>query len=94
MKELKNLGRVPAEMISIEQMPRSVWGRRRKRMLITHSIIYTPFGRMLIGSVDVGICFMGVMDEDDVCIGEMRARYPTPSSSGRPCPNTRTCAIS
>ena len=40
MKELKNLGRVPAEMISIEQMPRSVWGRRRKRMLITHSIIY------------------------------------------------------
>ena len=39
MKELKNLGRVPAEMISIEQMPRSVWGRRRKRMLITHSII-------------------------------------------------------
>ena len=76
MKDLKNLGRVPAEMISIEQMPRSVWGRRRKRMLITHSIIYTPFGRMLIGSVDGGICFMGVMDEDDVCMGEMRARYP------------------
>ena len=24
----------------------------------------------------VVVCFMGVMDEDDVCMGEMRARYP------------------
>ena len=76
MDKLQNLGHAHAEMITLEQMSRSDWGHRKKKKVITHSVIYTPFGKMLVASFDKGICFMGMYDDNDVCMSELRSRYP------------------
>lgn len=76
MVDLLNWGHAPAEIVTLEAMSRSDWGRRKKRKIICHSTIYTPFGKMLVASFDKKICFMGMYDAGDFCMSELRSRYP------------------
>ena len=65
-----------AQLVTLEQMSRSDWGKRKKKRLIYYSIIYVPQGKMLVASMDKGICFLGFDNDKDLCINELRLRYP------------------
>ncbi len=35
-----------------------------------------PFGRLLVGATDTGVCFLGFAEPDDALLGDLRARFP------------------
>jgi AraC family transcriptional regulator of adaptative response/methylated-DNA-[protein]-cysteine methyltransferase len=35
-----------------------------------------PFGRLLVGATDVGVCFIGFAEPDDALMGDLRRRFP------------------
>jgi AraC family transcriptional regulator, regulatory protein of adaptative response / methylated-DNA-[protein]-cysteine methyltransferase len=35
-----------------------------------------PFGRLLIGATDTGVCFLGFAEPDDALMGDLRKRFP------------------
>ncbi len=35
-----------------------------------------PFGRMLVGATDAGVCFLGFAEPDDALMGDLRRRFP------------------
>jgi AraC family transcriptional regulator, regulatory protein of adaptative response / methylated-DNA-[protein]-cysteine methyltransferase len=35
-----------------------------------------PFGRLLIGATDTGVCFLGFAEPDDALMGDLRRRFP------------------
>lgn len=36
----------------------------------------SPFGRMLVGATDRGVCFLGFGEPDDALLGDLRRRFP------------------
>ncbi|MBQ4356133.1 MAG: methylated-DNA--[Bacteroidales bacterium] len=75
-EKIRNLGRSHGEVITLEQMTHADWGRHKKKKVITHSVIGTPYGKMLVASFGTGICFMGMYDSNDVCMSRLREIYP------------------
>jgi AraC family transcriptional regulator of adaptative response/methylated-DNA-[protein]-cysteine methyltransferase len=35
-----------------------------------------PFGRLLVGATDTGVCFLGFAEPDDALLGDLRGRFP------------------
>ncbi len=35
-----------------------------------------PFGRLLVGATQAGVCFLGFAEPDDALLGDLRARFP------------------
>src|SRR6202041_183675 len=35
-----------------------------------------PFGRLLVGATDSGVCFIGFAEPDDSLMGDLRRRFP------------------
>ncbi|MBN8871639.1 MAG: methylated-DNA--[protein]-cysteine S-methyltransferase, partial [Rhodospirillales bacterium] len=35
-----------------------------------------PFGRLLVGATDKGVCFLGFAEPDDALMGDLRRRFP------------------
>jgi AraC family transcriptional regulator of adaptative response/methylated-DNA-[protein]-cysteine methyltransferase len=35
-----------------------------------------PFGRLLVGATDAGVCFLGFAEPDDALLGDLRRRFP------------------
>jgi AraC family transcriptional regulator of adaptative response/methylated-DNA-[protein]-cysteine methyltransferase len=35
-----------------------------------------PFGRLLVGATDAGVCFLGFAEPDDALMGDLRRRFP------------------
>ncbi len=35
-----------------------------------------PFGRLLVGATDAGVCFIGFAEPDDALLGDLRRRFP------------------
>jgi AraC family transcriptional regulator of adaptative response/methylated-DNA-[protein]-cysteine methyltransferase len=35
-----------------------------------------PFGRLLVGATDAGVCFLGFAEPDDALLGDLRHRFP------------------
>ena len=35
-----------------------------------------PFGRLLVGATDKGVCFIGFAEPDDALLGDLRQRFP------------------
>ena len=35
-----------------------------------------PFGRLLVGATDTGVCFLGFAEPDDALLGDLRKRFP------------------
>ncbi len=35
-----------------------------------------PFGRLLVGATDTGVCFIGFAEPDDALLGDLRGRFP------------------
>src|ERR1700689_362072 len=35
-----------------------------------------PFGRLLVGATDKGVCFIGFAEPDDALMGDLRRRFP------------------
>jgi AraC family transcriptional regulator of adaptative response/methylated-DNA-[protein]-cysteine methyltransferase len=35
-----------------------------------------PFGRLLVGATDKGVCFLGFAEPDDALLGDLRQRFP------------------
>ena len=35
-----------------------------------------PFGRLLVGATDTGVCFIGFAEPDDALLGDLRQRFP------------------
>jgi AraC family transcriptional regulator of adaptative response/methylated-DNA-[protein]-cysteine methyltransferase len=35
-----------------------------------------PFGRLLVGATDTGVCFLGFAEPDDALLGDLRRRFP------------------
>ncbi|MGE0417170.1 MAG: methylated-DNA--[protein]-cysteine S-methyltransferase, partial [Acetobacteraceae bacterium] len=35
-----------------------------------------PFGRLLVGATDKGVCFLGFAEPDDALLGDLRRRFP------------------
>ncbi len=35
-----------------------------------------PFGRLLVGATDTGVCFLGFAEPDDSLLGDLRRRFP------------------
>ncbi len=42
-----------------------------------------PFGRLLVGATDKGVCFLGFAEPDEALLGDLRRRFPR----ARLCPN-------
>ena len=38
-----------------------------------------PFGRLLVGATDKGVCFLGFAEPDDALLGDLRRRFPNAS---------------
>ena len=38
-----------------------------------------PFGRLLVGATDKGVCFLGFAEPDDALLGDLRRRFPRAS---------------
>ena len=38
-----------------------------------------PFGRLLVGATDKGVCFLGFAEPDDALLGDLRQRFPRAS---------------
>ena len=38
-----------------------------------------PFGRLLVGATDKGVCFIGFAEPDDALLGDLRRRFPNAS---------------
>ncbi len=38
-----------------------------------------PFGRLLVGATDKGVCFIGFAEPDDALLGDLRQRFPKAS---------------
>jgi AraC family transcriptional regulator of adaptative response/methylated-DNA-[protein]-cysteine methyltransferase len=36
----------------------------------------TPFGRLLVGATDKGVCFIGFAEPDEALLGDLRRRFP------------------
>ncbi len=36
----------------------------------------SPFGRLLVGATDKGVCFLGFAEPDDALLGDLRRRFP------------------
>lgn len=36
----------------------------------------SPFGRLLVGATDKGVCFLGFAEPDDALMGDLRRRFP------------------
>ncbi|MCX7381528.1 MAG: bifunctional DNA-binding transcriptional regulator/O6-methylguanine-DNA methyltransferase Ada [Alphaproteobacteria bacterium] len=36
----------------------------------------SPFGRLLVGATDTGVCYLGFAEPDDALLGDLRARFP------------------
>ena len=44
--------------------------------LIRTAFADCPFGRLLIGATDKGVCFLGFAEPDDALMGDLRRRFP------------------
>ncbi|MBO4646103.1 MAG: methylated-DNA--[protein]-cysteine S-methyltransferase [Bacteroidales bacterium] len=76
MKQPQNIGHAHCEIITLEQMPRTAWMRKKNRLSISHSIIHTQLGKLLVASVGEKICFMGLGENKEDAIRELQQRYP------------------
>jgi len=36
----------------------------------------SPFGRLLVGATEAGVCFLGFAEPDDALLGDLRGRFP------------------
>jgi AraC family transcriptional regulator of adaptative response/methylated-DNA-[protein]-cysteine methyltransferase len=36
----------------------------------------SPFGRLLVGATETGVCFLGFAEPDDALLGDLRRRFP------------------
>ena len=44
--------------------------------LIRTAFADCPFGRLLVGATDKGVCFIGFAEPDDALLGDLRRRFP------------------
>ena len=44
--------------------------------LIRTAFADCPFGRLLVGATDTGVCFIGFAEPDDALMGDLRRRFP------------------
>jgi AraC family transcriptional regulator of adaptative response/methylated-DNA-[protein]-cysteine methyltransferase len=44
--------------------------------LIRTAFADCPFGRLLVGATDKGVCFIGFAEPDDALLGDLRQRFP------------------
>ncbi|SRR5574344_1328617 len=73
---LLNTGSVHSDIITIEAMPRSEYGRKKNRITICYSYVVTPFGKMWVASTPKGICFLGLGNDEALTLEEISRRYP------------------
>ena len=43
---------------------------------IRTALVDCPFGRLLVGATDAGVCFLGFAEPDDALLGDLRHRFP------------------
>ncbi len=44
--------------------------------VIRTALADSPFGRLLVGATDKGVCFLGFAEPDDALLGDLRHRFP------------------
>ncbi|MGE0226494.1 MAG: bifunctional DNA-binding transcriptional regulator/O6-methylguanine-DNA methyltransferase Ada [Acetobacteraceae bacterium] len=44
--------------------------------VIRTAVADSPFGRLLVGATDKGVCFIGFAEPDDALMGDLRRRFP------------------
>ena len=44
--------------------------------IIRAALADCPFGRLLVGATETGICFLGFAEPDDALLGDLRRRFP------------------
>ena len=44
--------------------------------VIRTALADSPFGRVLVGATDKGVCFLGFAEPDDALLGDLRHRFP------------------
>jgi len=49
---------------------------RRGGETIRTALVDCPFGRLLVGATDAGVCFVGFAEPDDALLGDLRRRFP------------------
>lgn len=76
MAQLPNFGKPHSEVITLESLPRSEWGRPRKKIVISYNLIYTPLGKMLVAALPKGICFLGCGNSKDMMLNDLQKRFP------------------
>jgi len=47
--------------------------------VIRTALADSPFGRVLVGATDKGVCFLGFAEPDDALLGDLRHRFPKAS---------------
>jgi AraC family transcriptional regulator of adaptative response/methylated-DNA-[protein]-cysteine methyltransferase len=48
-------------------------------LVITYTVVDSPFGRLLIGATDRGVCAVALGDSDDALVSALRADFPSAS---------------
>ena len=44
--------------------------------MIRTALADCPFGRLLVGATQAGVCFLGFAEPDDALLGDLRGRFP------------------
>ncbi|WP_293916772.1 MULTISPECIES: methylated-DNA--[protein]-cysteine S-methyltransferase [unclassified Sphingobacterium] len=73
---LSSTSRLHDLFIKIEGMTPAEYKNGGKKLLIRYSFTESPFGKLIIGSTEKGICFMGFTDHEDDGVAQLRQRFP------------------
>ncbi|MDD4822961.1 MAG: methylated-DNA--[protein]-cysteine S-methyltransferase [Bacteroidales bacterium] len=60
----------------IEEMTPEDYRKACKGMIIRYSIAETLFGRVIVASSQLGVCFLGFCEKQEPGLNELRARFP------------------
>lgn len=71
--------RVYEKTSSLLGMTPGVARRGGQGEVIRTALADSPFGRVLVGATDKGVCFLGFAEPDDALLGDLRHRFPKAS---------------
>lgn len=63
----------------IEMMTPDEYRKECKRMIIRYCFAETQFGRVIVASSSLGVCFLGFFEEEGDALDELRLRFPKAS---------------
>jgi AraC family transcriptional regulator of adaptative response/methylated-DNA-[protein]-cysteine methyltransferase len=73
---LSSPGRLHDLMVTVHAVTPGEARRRGRGTTIRHGVAPTPFGPVLVGTTDRGVCHLAFVDDADAALADLRDRWP------------------